>query len=358
MDRCDIIMPVWNQLEVTKRCVDSIVKNTNYPYKLIAIDNGSDAKTEEYLKGLRFRADLNTLIIRNKENIGFIKAVNQGIKQSDAPYVCITNNDTIATDNWLEEMISVMETCPDIGLLNPSSNTSGQFPETKESIDEYASKLKRFKDEIQELYTCRGFCMLVRRSVLDALGLIDEIYHFGYFDDTDYCKRAQEKGFRTVRAKAAYVYHLENTSFKEMKHNKTLFENNERIFFKKWGMPLRCAYFIDKQYPQEKIDDLATTVARNGHQILIFLKKGIPWPVKLDHFDIRKIDLSSIFFGTVSIYKILKRRKKKKLHILLTENKLFGKILTLMKPLHGADVIVNADKKYLIELLNKKSKCF
>ena len=124
--RCDIIIPVWNELETTRKCVDSLVKNTGYPFKLIVVDNASDRETAFYLAALKTRADISADLIRNNENFGFAKAVNQGIAASDAPYVCIMNNDTIVSAGWLEEMMNVMAAHSEIGILNPSSNTSGQ----------------------------------------------------------------------------------------------------------------------------------------------------------------------------------------------------------------------------------------
>ena len=354
--RCDIIIPIWNQLEATRECIDSIMRHTDYPYRLILIDNGSDRETEDYLKGLKGTKDArDLLLIRNSENLGFVKAVNQGIKASDAPYLCVMNNDTIATSGWLKEMVAVMEAHPEIGLMNPSSNTSGQFPEGT-SVDAYAAGLRKSRGQIQELYTFRGFCMLLKREVVEKLGVLDEVYHFGYFDDTDYCKRAQALGFRTARAKASYVYHRENTSFKEFKDNQELFKKNERVFFGRWGRHVRVGYFLKGLDAPEKVDDIAINVARSGHQIYVFLKKGLDWPVTLDHFDIRRIDLNPFFFAPVALWKILKRKKKKKLEVLLTDDAVFGNMLNATKPLHGSDVMVGPDKKELLELLKKKSR--
>ncbi|MBU1808045.1 MAG: glycosyltransferase family 2 protein [Candidatus Omnitrophica bacterium] len=357
MSKCDIIIPVWNQPEVTRECVESIVKNTGYPYRLIVIDNGSDAPARDYLAGLKDNKDLDFLLIRNDRNLGFVKAVNQGLVVSDAPYLCIMNNDTIAAAGWLEEMIDVMEANPSIGLLNPSSNTSGQYPEDK-SIEDYALTLKPLKRQIQELYTCRGFCMVLTRDVIKRVGLLDEIYHVGYFDDTDYCKRAQKLGYKTARAKAAYVYHKENVSFKALENNQDLFSDNEKIFFKRWGRHVRVGYFIDTQKFDNKVDQIATSVARNGHQIIVFMKKGLNWPVVIDHFDIRRVDLRPALFGIASIYKIFKRKKKKKLEVLLTDNEFFGKLLKMTRPLHGADVVINPDSEGLLKILAEKSKVF
>jgi len=357
-DRCDIIIPVWNQLEVTMECVDSIVAHTKNPFRLIVIDNASDPETADYLYGLKNEKWLDLLLIRNGKNLGFVKAVNQGIAASESPYLCIMNNDTIATAGWLEEMISVMNARPELGLLNPSSNTSGEFPAPGQSIDEYAASLKPLKGHIQELYTCRGFCMLAKKTTIDRIGLLDEVYHIGYYDDTDYCKRAQKLGYRTARAKAAYVYHKENVSFKTLDNNNELFKSNERIFFERWGRHVRIGYIIDKIYDAANINEIAVNVARNGHQILLFVKKGVEWPVRVDHFDIRRFAVNPIFFTPVSVYKILKRRKKKPLEIILTDNAVFGAILKSMKGLHGADVLIRPRKEELMALIEKKSREF
>ena len=163
----DIIIPVWNEIGPTRGCIDSIRKNTNYPHRLIIIDNASEAPTRDYLRALT-----GITLVRNEENLGFVKAINQGLKGfANAPYTCVMNNDTIASAGWLEEMVKVMESNPGIGIVNPSSNTSGQ------DAPEEAGAAR-----IQELYTCRGFCMLIRCEAIQSIGLFDEIYSPGYFE--------------------------------------------------------------------------------------------------------------------------------------------------------------------------------
>ena len=355
---CDIIIPVWNELEMTRECVNSILKHTHYPYRLVIIDNASDAPTRDYLCSLKNSKDMSFELIRNEENLGFVKAVNQGIRNSFAPYICIMNNDTIATDGWLETMISAMENNRNVGLINPTSNTFSHFPKENESIDEYALRLKSFKDQVQELPCCRFFCTVIKREVLEKLGPLDEIYNLGYFDDTDYCKKAKEFGYLPARAKGAYVHHKENMSFRKMKENSALFKANEDIFLKRWGRHVRVGYFLDKVRSQERVNDIAVDVARNGHQIFIFCKKGMKWPVVLDHYDIVRMEMSPAFFSLISIYKIFKRKKKKALEVLLTDNIFFGAVLKMLKPLHGSDVFVNADKEALVRRLKERSRIF
>ncbi len=322
--RCDIIIPVWDQLEATRRCIVSIRENTDYPYRLIIIDNASGEETRNYLHTL---ADI--LLIRNEENAGFVKAVNQGLRASNASYMCIMNNDTIATAGWLKEMIDVVESNPGIGIVNPSSNTSGQ------------TAPEHMKGQIQELYNCRGFCMLLKREVIEKTGLFDEIYSPGYFEETDYSKRAHENGFMIARAKGAYVYHSEGASFKNLNERQALFQRNERIFFRRWGRPIRVAYLVDEKTPVEKVEGIAAAAARRGDQILIFLKKGLDWPIAIDHFEIRRVDIGRLFFNFIALCKILKRKEKKKIDVILTDDKAFGNFLASIKNMHKADVVVN-----------------
>jgi GT2 family glycosyltransferase len=356
MDSCDIVIPVWNQLDVTKQCVDSIVRRTDVPFRLIMIDNGSESPTRDYMRGLAAEKGLNLLLIRNGSNLGFVKAVNQGLKAADSPYVCIMNNDTVATAGWLDEMMDVMRSDRRLGVLNPSSNTSGQFPQPGGSIDEYAASLKGSRGRIQELNLARGFCMLIRRELLDRIGLLDENYGIGYFEETDFSKRAQAAGFRIARAKAAYVYHKEGTTFKEMKDRDAIFRQNEDIYFKKWGRLVRAAYLVDSPSSNEKVDDIATAAARGGHQMIVFIKKGLAWPVRLDHFDIRPYEMGAAFFGAGAALQIIKRRRKKTIALVLTDNRAMGAFLKMTKPLHGADVMISPDKDEVMRALSVQSR--
>ena len=115
--RCDIIIPVWNQLERTRECIDSVRENTRASYRLVIIDNASDKPTKEYLESLR-GALPGIVLKRNKDNLGFIKVVNQGMKESNSEYVCVLNNDTVVTAGWLSEMIGVAGSEGGIGVVN------------------------------------------------------------------------------------------------------------------------------------------------------------------------------------------------------------------------------------------------
>ena len=206
---CDIIIPIWNQLEFTRDCIDSVIRNTNYPYRIILVDNASDDETRLYLEGLRFKGQgPEIILIRNDVNAGFVKAVNQGLKISDAEYVCVLNNDTVAAPGWIRRMIDFAEAHNDVGLINPQCDGHGAM-----AIDEYAKSLERNKGIYMEMNQCQGFAMLVKREVIKKIGYLDEAFGIGGFDDTDYSMRAHKAGYRSVAIYDAYVYHRLHASF-------------------------------------------------------------------------------------------------------------------------------------------------
>jgi glycosyltransferase involved in cell wall biosynthesis len=82
---CDIIIPIWNQMSLTKRCLESIREKTGIPYRLILIDNGSEEETRQYLASLAGNGGWRGVLIRNDENLGYIRAINQGLRVSTAP---------------------------------------------------------------------------------------------------------------------------------------------------------------------------------------------------------------------------------------------------------------------------------
>ena len=148
---CDIIIPVWNQLALTRDCIESVRKNTGGGYAIIVIDNASGEETAQYLDNVRSEGSPRVSIIRNKKNLGFIKAANQGIAASSAPYVCLLNNDTLVTKGWLKEMVAISESADDIGIVNPSSNNLGQKPAGGEPLELYAEKISKESGQSIEL---------------------------------------------------------------------------------------------------------------------------------------------------------------------------------------------------------------
>ena len=332
---CDIIIPVWNQTELTRDCLESIATSTEGDHRIIVIDNASDADTRGYLLSLKQDKRFKIEILRNESNAGFIKAVNRGISVSSAPYVCILNNDTIVTKGWLSEMIAVADQAKDIGIVNPSSNNLGQRPSNGQTMEEYASGLTGLRGKFVELGAAIGFCMLIKREVISKVGLFDEVYGMGNFEDTDFSRSAVREGFRCVRACGAYVYHRENTSFKLLKDFDRDFKRNREIFEFRWGKPERIAYILDGsgRIPKD-MEAAAARSARAGNWVYFLSKGGLDGLP--EHSNISQVKIGDDSYHLKVLYRIL--TKKKKFNELFVSEGKFGRIIRYLSFIHKAKV--------------------
>lgn len=324
--KCDIIIPVWDQKALTMRCIESIKRNTRTPYKIFIVDNGSREKTREYLEELKIKDHGLVTLIRNEKNLGFPKAVNQGISSSGAPYVCILNNDSEVCEDWLAEMIKIAESSEDIGIVNPASNNLGQKSPLKDSSGKW-----------MEMSACIGFCMLIKRRVIEHIGGFDEIYSPGNFEDTDFSKQAIKNGYRCVMARGAYVYHRENTSFKKRKDWDRNFQRNKRIFCERWGTPLRVAYIIHgaSSKEDERLKKGITRFLKSGDRVWVFSKSD--FNLSPPHASLTIREVKGIGLNLVTLWHVIK--KKKKFNLILTDNTRFFSILKAIKKFLNAKLI-------------------
>lgn len=333
---CDIIIAVWNKKELTKDCVESIARNTHYPYRLIVVDNGSGQPAKEYLEGLKNDRRFEAILIRNEENLGNTKAVNQGLAASSAEYVCNLDNDIIVTDGWLEELIRVAESDKAIGLVVPANN-SGYPPKSTSisDIEARGSELKKFKDKYMELGAAVAFACLIKREVIEKIGLWDETFSPGYFDDTEYSLRATNAGYKPVSAKGSYVYHHEHASFKD-KNLEKLFKKSQKLFYEKCGKPKRVLYIIDtfrkELYAHIRKDSYA--LARKANWVWIFSMNALPEIGLPEHGNIRIFKYPAAFFNIRSLARVLTRKKKFD-SIYVTNPKMKG-LLSIFKFIHRA----------------------
>lgn len=308
---CDIVIPVWNQRERTRACLESLSAQTPEPVRLVLIDNGSDAETRDTLDHFQRESRIPTLIIRNKSNLGFIRATNQGIRASRAPWVCLLNNDTLLTQGWLGEMIRAAGSDARIGLVNPTSNSLGFRPGSL-SPEEYAASLKAQSGRWTELTTALGFCLLARRSLFDQVGLLDESFGMGNFDDDDLSRRVRKAGLLCVRACAAYVHHDEKASFRELPGWEKAFEDNRRRFEARWGRSLRILWAFPGAPPAQaaELAQAAGQLAREGHWLWWVGPPGSLPPELSSRAQIRRLEIPPIGWGLPALARLLTKRKK------------------------------------------------
>lgn len=209
-----IVIVTWNQLAYTRECVDSILTRTDGAYELIFVDNGSTDGTPDYLSSIP-----EATVIRNSENRGYAPAVNQGIQVATGTNILLLNNDCVVTTGWLHGLLEALHDDDRNGLVGPvSNNVSGeqQVPVTYQdlaSLDGFAWD-RRSERNLHLTDRLVGFCLLIRRSVLDHIGLLDEQFEVGCFEDDDLCRRAIDAGYRALIARHVFVHHYGSVTFR------------------------------------------------------------------------------------------------------------------------------------------------
>lgn len=225
----DIVIPVYGGLHVLKPCIESIKRNTHWRFNLIIVDDCSpDPAVHDYLIGLEISSDLPVTVLWNKRNRGFAAAVNRGVAQGKAPYICILNSDTLVTDGWLVRQLMALEADDRNAIVNPATNNTalvnvGMYAGKSYRDMAYAMAHSANTPTHNEIMPT-GFCFTVRRSLWDEVGPFDEAY-VSYGEETDFWFKALKfsdpgtgilKKYRSVIADNAYVFHERGTSFSQL----------------------------------------------------------------------------------------------------------------------------------------------
>jgi GT2 family glycosyltransferase/Tfp pilus assembly protein PilF len=239
-----IIIPLYNQLNYTKECIDSISRNTTGQYEIICIDNASNDGTAKWFNKI-VQNNSNYKLICNEENLGFPAAVNQGIKAAKGDYILIANNDIVFTPGWLDRMIDLAISDINVGIVGPISNAISGFQLDRDAkynnigdMLKYAQRVRENnKGQTIDFPRVAFFCTLIKKEVIDKIGGLDERFSPGNYEDDDFCLRAQLAGYKTLIAKDVFIHHYGSKSFKVAgvdKYNERLLKNRN-IFIDKWG---------------------------------------------------------------------------------------------------------------------------
>ena len=248
MNKVSFIILSYNNLEMTKDCIESIRANCkDINYELILIDNGS---TDVSALWLSKQKDIK--LISNDTNVGFPAGCNQGIMASDEKSdIFLLNNDTLVPPHSIKNLLEALYSSEKVGAVGPLSNNCPNYQSvdvagiTPQNYEDIALKYTSDKDNIYEKRSWLvGFALLIKREVLNRVGLLDEIFTPGNFEDNDICWRILEKGYDILLCRNSFIFHYGSASFNKNPHNyNTLLNINETKFQNKWGVhPSRYTY--------------------------------------------------------------------------------------------------------------------
>ncbi|MBN2099795.1 MAG: glycosyltransferase family 2 protein [Dehalococcoidia bacterium] len=221
--KVSIIVLNWNGLSDTQECIRSLLQVTYPTREVILIDNasiGDDVLQLEWEFGDSIR------ILRNERNYGFAGGNNIGIRHvldhSSPDYVFLLNNDTTVAPDILDEMVKAAESDPGVGLLGPKIyfydfdgrkdviwTAGGKIrwwhPWVYDAFGHNDDDLPRYQ-EPRTVHWVSGAAMMIRREVIDKIGLLDSGYFFGT-EDVEYSLKARAHGFKCLYVPTARVWH-------------------------------------------------------------------------------------------------------------------------------------------------------
>jgi GT2 family glycosyltransferase len=241
-----IIIPNWNGEKLLAQCLPSIKRSNFNNYEIILVDNNSVDNSIQLAKSI-FN---NLKVIKLNRNYGFAKAVNEGIKQSKGEYLFLLNNDVIIEKDCITRLVRVLVqksedivgvtgkilSLSDKNIIDSAGdeiNIVGQAS----SRGKGESKTKESTEEPVFLITAGG--SLFRKKTFNKVGLFDDDF-FAYYEDVDWCLRAQLSGYKLWYTPKAVMYHEHKATSKRMANyvEYLQFRNQTQVIIKNFPSPL------------------------------------------------------------------------------------------------------------------------
>ena len=206
MTTTSVVMAVWNRLPLTRACLESL-RGTSEPFELCVVDNGSTDETEHYFRRWPYPFPLR--YARNGDNVGLIRALNQGAALAQGELLCFLHNVTEMRDlRWLGRLREALED-DGAGLAGLYGvrrlRRDGRY--VGRTIVHCLEGASNLTGDSMEVAAVDGVCLALSRAVFDAVGGFDEGYGFFHGYDRDLSFAVREAGRRCVVVNAPFVHH-------------------------------------------------------------------------------------------------------------------------------------------------------
>lgn len=235
-----LITPVFNRADYTLRCIESVRRNTTTPFEWIIVDNASSDSTPRELRKIAAK-DRRIKIVRNERNLGFAPAVNQGLRKAKGDVLVVLNNDVIVPPGWLEGLVSTLDQDSGLGAAGPCTNQAADVHQHRHAryeikdFDSFATAwAMRYAGRVREMHRLIGFCMALRREAVEQIGLLDERFRIGGYEDYDYSLRLRQAGWRLALVEQVFLHHFGHVSYKNDDAWLKTAEANREVFLDKW----------------------------------------------------------------------------------------------------------------------------
>jgi GT2 family glycosyltransferase len=235
-----IVLLCWNHWEQTKKCIDSIILNSNYDnYEIIIVNNNSTDNTKKELEKYKIYNNVN--IVNLDKNYGFAKGMNTGALYANGEYIILLNNDTIVSEDWLYPLIKPLIT-KKYNFGSPITNNCGN--EVKQfiyhnNIDELLSNAKILQKnnnyKYQEIDRIPFFSPVVRKKDFFSIGMLDVNFGRGGWEDDDLLYKIKlYNNNNNYFTYGSFVYHIESLSMGGAEYYSNN-DNNKNYYETKWN---------------------------------------------------------------------------------------------------------------------------
>lgn len=288
-----IISVNYDQPNVTCEMLESLRAVTYPNFETFIVDNGSPSTNPDIIK--EKYPEINLII--SKKNLGFAGGNNIALKEAKGDYVLLLNNDTEVKSDFLDSLVSLMESDEKIGIasskilyfhedniiqyagipaLNPITSRGGSDGDKEPDNGQH--------NVIKETFYAHGACMMIRKSVLEELGLLYEGY-FLYYEEYDFAERVRKAGYKIYYQPNSAILHKESISTGKNSPLKTYYLNRNRVLFLRRNSKgitflLAMVYFFTISLPKNTIKYLFDT------EHLSALYRGVVW--NISNYNINK----------------------------------------------------------------------
>jgi O-antigen biosynthesis protein len=254
--KVSIIMPIFNGPYYTLRCLQSLLADTKSSFEVIAFYNGSLDETAELLN----RCD-NIQVIKNPENLGYIKANNAAAKYARGEFLLLLNNDAQLVEGSIEDSLKVFSSEQNVGAVGVRIKlATGKLQEAGCMIfrNGTSNGYLRYQDAddpraivMRDVDYCSAIYLLMRREKFIDLGGLDEIFSPAYYEETDLCTKLRAQGLRVSYVPSVTVEHFEFGS-QHSKVGRSAILEHLPIFVTRWKKDLDAQGFGGSIYTTNK----------------------------------------------------------------------------------------------------------
>lgn len=249
----DVVIPVYNAPELTRRCIDSLYAHVERQIeRTVVYDDASSPDTARMLDSL---SHPRLTVIHGETNVGFGAAVNRGVEHCNSPLVLVVNSDVEASSDFLSPLTASLRADPRLAAVSPGGNSFKRY--------EFSRYLRRSSCVIT--HRMRGHAFLIRRSIFRDLGGFDPLYGRGFFEDTDLSRRLLGAGWWIGIQPRSWIYHKNHGSFGTLDDFRDLMDGNRHKYYARYPKAATHVLLIT---PDTHLADLPRSLREEVEDVL------------------------------------------------------------------------------------------